>query len=78
MVRMLGLPRLSSALIVGLLFTLLSGVAPLLMPNPYFPDAVRWMHFMEVTSSNFVFGAIVGLLWGQPQVAESPVLANAA
>ena len=78
MVRMLGLQRLSGALTVGLLFTVLSGVAPLLMPNPYFPDAVRWMHFMEVTSSNFVFGATVGLLWGQPRAAESQVLAHAA
>lgn len=77
-VRMLGLPRLTGALAVGLVFTLLSGVAPLLMPNPYFPDSVRWMHFMEVTSSNFVFGAIVAWLWGQPKLAASQVLAHAA
>jgi hypothetical protein len=37
--RMLGLPRLSGALAVGAVFTLLSGVAPLLMPNPFFPDS---------------------------------------
>jgi hypothetical protein len=78
LVRMLGLPRLSGALTVGLLFTLLSGVAPLLMPNPYFPDSVRWMHFVEVTSSNFVFGALVGMLWGQPRTTQSRVLAHAA
>lgn len=78
LVRMLGLPRLSGALTVGLLFTLMSGVAPLLLPNPYFPDSVRWMHFMEVTSSNFVFGAIVGLLWGKPRPVQSQVLAQAA
>jgi len=76
--RMLGLSRLNGALAVGLIFTLLSGVAPLLMPNPYFPDSVRWMHFMEVTSSNFVFGAIVGWLWGQPKVATAPAFAHAA
>jgi len=76
--RMLGLSRLNGALTVGLIFTLLSGVAPLLMPNPYFPDSVRWMHFMEVTSSNFVFGAIVGWLWGQPKLASAPALAHAA
>ena len=78
LVRMLGMPRLSGALAVGAIFTLLSGVAPLLMPNPYFPDSVRWMHFMEVTSSNFVFGAIVGWLWGQPRHGESHMLAHAA
>lgn len=76
--RMLGLPRLSGALAVGAIFTLLSGVAPLLMPNPYFPDSVRWVHFCEVTSSNFVFGAIVGWLWGQPKVALPQALRQAA
>ena len=76
--RMLGLPRLSGALAVGAVFTLLSGVAPLLMPNPYFPNAVRWMHFMEVTSSNFVFGAIVAWMWGQRRPLRAQVLAHAA
>ncbi len=78
LVRMLGLPRLSGALAVGALFTLISGVAPLLMPNPYFPDAVRWAHFCEVTSSNFVFGAIVAWLWGQKKLAPAPALRQAA
>src|SRR5579864_1338188 len=78
LVRMLGLPRLAGALAVGAVFTILSGVAPLLMPNPYFPDAVRWVHFCEVTSSNLVFGAIVGWLWGQPEAAHSQLLHQAA
>ncbi len=78
LVRMLGLPRLSGALAVGALFTLLSGVAPLLMPNPYFPDAVRWAHFCEVTSSNFVFATIVAWLWGQPAFVPEQALAHAA
>ena len=73
MVRMLALPRISGALAVGILFTLLSGIAPLLMPNPYFPDSVRWMHFCEVTSSNFLFGTIVGLLWGPPKSLSAPL-----
>jgi len=75
--RMLGLSRISGALAVGAIFTLLSGVAPLLIPNPVFPDSVRWVHFAEVTSSNFVFGAIVGWLWGQPKLSHSPALAHA-
>jgi hypothetical protein len=75
--RMLGMPRLSGALAVGLLFTVLSGIAPLLMPNPYLPDAVRWVHFCEVVSENFIFGAMVAWLWGQPKVVESPALAHA-
>ncbi len=78
LVRMLGMPRFSGAIAVGVIFTILSGVAPLLAPNPFFPDAVRWAHFCEVTSSNFVFGAIVGWLWGEPRTAQSQTLAHAA
>lgn len=48
------------------------------MPNPYFPDSVRWVHFMEVTSSNFVFGVIVAWLWGQPTLVARKSLAHAA
>lgn len=76
--RMLGLSRMTGALAVGAIFTLLSGVAPLLIPSPVFPDSVRWVHFLEVTSSNFVFGAVVGWLWGQPKLSDSPALAQAA
>lgn len=75
---MIGLPRWKGALAVGLAFTLLSGVAPLVMPNPYFPDAVRWVHFGEVVSSNFVFGALVGLIWGKPRLTVAPQAAQGA
>ena len=78
MLRMLGMPRWTGALALGAIFTLLSGVAPLLMPNPYFPDSVRWVHMIEVTSSNFAFGVIVGWLWSEPKAVRSPVLAHAA
>jgi len=76
--RMLGLPRLTGALAVGLIFTLLSGVAPLLIPNPYFPDSVRWVHFCEVVSENFIFGAIVAWLWGAPMAMEQHAMPQAA
>jgi len=69
LVRMLGRPRLSGAFVVGAIFAVLNGVAPLLIPNPVFPDTVRWVHMCEVTSSNFVFGTIVGWLWGRPGLA---------
>ena len=61
--RLIDLPRLKAAIVTGLAFALLSGVAPLLMPNPFFPDTVRWVHMAEVTCSNFLFGAGVKLLW---------------
>jgi hypothetical protein len=72
LVRMIGLRRWTGALAVGLAFTILSGVAPLLIPNPYFPDYVRWTHFGEVVSSNFVFGMIVGLIWGESRASAAP------
>jgi hypothetical protein len=79
LVRMLSLPRLSGALAAGVVFTILSAIAPLLIPNPIFPDAVRWAHFCEVTSSNFVFSVLVAWLWGQPSPAANPqVLSQAA
>ena len=64
LMRMFRLPGLRGALGVGLAFTLLSGVATLIIPNPFFPDYVRWVHFCEVTSSNFVFGCVVVWVWG--------------
>jgi hypothetical protein len=76
--RMLSLPKLSGALAVGLVFTLLTGAAPLLIPNSVFPDSVRWAHFCEVTSEMFIFGAVVAWLWGPPQMAHSPALRQAA
>ena len=66
LLRLMRLPRWSGALAVGAIFTVLNGVTALLIPNPYLPDAVRWAHLCEVTSSNFVFGVIVGWLWGHP------------
>ena len=72
LVRMMRLPRWTRALAVGLAFTILSGVAPLLIPNPYFPDYVRWTHFAEVVSSNFVFGVIVSLIWHKSKVSAAP------
>ena len=67
LLRMFRLPHLTGAVATGLAFTLLSGVAPLVIPNPFFPDYVRWVHFGEVTSSNFVFGCVVGWVWGHAQ-----------
>lgn len=78
LVRMLGLRRLSGALAAGVVFALLSGVAPLLIPNPYFPDVVRWAHFCETSSSNFVFAALVAWLWGQPKLVHAEAFAHAA
>lgn len=61
--RMLRVRGVAQAVIVGLLFTTLSGVTQLMVPSAFFPDAVRWAHFCEVSTSNFVFGFLVAMLW---------------
>jgi hypothetical protein len=68
LLRMLNLQRAAAALAVGMVFTTVSGIAPLLMPNPYFPDSVRWFHFFEVVISNFLFGGIVAWFWRGPKL----------
>jgi hypothetical protein len=69
-----------SALLSVPIWVLLFGrrVAPLLTPNPYFPYIVRWAHFCETGSSNFVFAALVAWLWGQPKLIHAKGLAHAA
>lgn len=48
--------------IVGLAFSVIAGIAPLLPDNRFMPLAVRLPHMAEVGVSNFVFGFIVALL----------------
>jgi hypothetical protein len=47
-----------AGLAVGLLFSVLMGFL-LLIPNGFMPDAIRRAHWVEVSSSNFLFGWIV-------------------
>lgn len=67
LLRMFRLPRWAGAVAVGLAFSSISGVAALILPNGIFPDTVRWAHFWEVSTSNFVFGFVVSWVWGQAQ-----------
>lgn len=55
-VRMLSVDRSKAALLTGLIFSLLMG-AMLIAPNPIIDsDRLRWSHFVEVSTSNFLFG----------------------
>jgi hypothetical protein len=67
LVRMLNLRGMAGGLAVGIVFTTLSGVVPLLTPSPYLPDSIRWVHFFEVVISNFLFGSIVAWFWRAPK-----------
>ena len=57
---------------VAFLFSLLMG-SLLLFPNPYMPVTIRMAHFVEITSSNFLFGwvAVWVLLRRRPGPNES-------
>jgi hypothetical protein len=54
------------SVLAGTLLGIVGGVAPLLIPNPYFPDVVRWAHLFEVGISNFIDGAAVAWLLTPP------------
>jgi len=58
-VRMLESGKIETALFLGYVFAVLM-CAPLLLPNPYMPEAVRMAHLTETASSNFIFGVLVG------------------
>lgn len=53
--------RTTAAVLAGLTMAILGGVAPLLVPNPYMPAAIRWPHLVETGVSNLLFG-IIGIL----------------
>ena len=53
-----------AGLAVSLLFSVLMG-SLLLLPNPYMPDRIRIAHFVEILSSNFIFGWIIVWLLNQ-------------
>ena len=56
-IRMLRGQRLEKAVVVGLLFAIVT--SQLLLPNPLMPYEVRMRHLVETASSNFFFGCIV-------------------
>ena len=48
------------AIVVGLLFGLLT-TTQLMFPNPYMPAPVRLAHFIETSTSTFLYGALAGM-----------------
>ena len=47
-------------LLVGVLTSLLPA-AQLFIPNPYMPQEIAMIHFVETASSNFIWGALIAL-----------------
>jgi len=53
----------SASLVMGLVYGVVGGIAPLLPDNPYMPANIRLYHGIETSVSNFLFGLIVGYLF---------------
>ena len=53
----------SAPLVMGLVYGVIGGIAPLLPDNPYMPVDIRFYHGIETSMSNFLFGLIVGYLF---------------
>jgi hypothetical protein len=58
-------------LLVGL-FTSLLPAAQLFIPNPYMPQEIAMIHFVETASSNFLWGMIIALAVDRYLVVEIP------
>lgn len=54
--------RRHAALALGLAFSILGGVAPLLPDNPLMPPNIRFAHTIEIGISNFIYGVVLGFL----------------
>jgi len=67
--RTTDLPPLKAALLIGAIFSVLGGIAPLIPPNELMPPNIRLAHGFEVGVSNFIYGIIVGYLLKQ-KIAE--------
>jgi len=65
-VRMVDGDRWEKAAVAGATLSLVGGFAPLLFPNPYLPDQVRWAHLFEVGISNLIYGAAIAWLMTPP------------
>lgn len=55
----LELKRLQQALYIGVAFSVLGGIAPLIYPNELMPQNIRIAHGIEVGISNFLFGVLL-------------------
>lgn len=60
-------------LVLGLVYSVIGGVAPLLPDNPYMPADIRFYHGIEVSVSNFIFGVVVGLLYSRRKLTPAQV-----
>jgi hypothetical protein len=53
------------SILIGLIFSIFGGIAPLIPPNEFMPAYVRFGHGFEVGLSNFLYGMAISFLLGQ-------------
>ena len=63
--NMVDLTNVQKALLIGTLFALIMN-SQHIIPNPYMPRLVSFVHFIETSSSNFIWGYAVAWLWSKP------------
>jgi hypothetical protein len=63
--NMVNLSAVQKAVLIGTLFALIMN-SQHLIPNPYMPRMVSFVHFIETASSNFIWGYAVAWLWSRP------------
>ena len=69
--KYINLSLLKKSLLIGLTFSILGGIAPLIPTNELMPGFVRFGHLFEVGISNFVFGILLGYLLGQKRIINN-------
>ena len=62
MLRTLNISVVKKAILIGLTFAILGGIAPLIPPSELMPAYVRLGHGFEVGISNFIYGILLALL----------------
>jgi len=72
MLRTLQLSFIKKAILVGLVFSVLGAIAPLIPPNDFMPTNIRFVHGIEVGISNFLYGFVISYLLKQ----KNQVIAN--
>lgn len=65
LLRTLNSKLINRAIFVGLVFSVIGGIAPLLPPSDLMPGHIRLVHGVEVGISNFLYGLVLGSLLGQ-------------
>jgi hypothetical protein len=61
---------IKKAILIGLIFSVLGGVAPLIPPSELMPSYVRLGHGFEVGISNFIYGIVLAVLLRSSTVNE--------